>query len=209
MRRQTLLKIVGLMRGELNKGFTILEISKKLKIGYRPAYNHIISMGKEGIIKTEKIGNAKQSFLNLNNPKCRHLLEEIDSLKKEEIYKQYPILMAVVESLVSKLTNIHTSEIHSIILFGSYSKGTATKKSDIDLLFIVTDLKNRQLRENIDRESASYQYSHRIKISPLITDISEFKIMLKSEELNVGKEVREYGISLYGSEMFWRLVAGK
>jgi len=90
-------------------------------------------------------------------------------------------------------------------LFGSYAKGTATKQSDIDLLFIVSNIKDKILRESIERESASYQYSHNIKISPLITDIEEFKKMIKSKELNVGKEIKEYGISLYGHEVFWRI----
>lgn len=207
MRRQTLLKIIGLMRKELDKGFTILDISKRLKIGYRPAYNHINSMEKEGIIEIEKVGNAKQCSLNLNNSKCRHLLEELDSIKKEAIYIKNPKIKMIIESLISKLTKEFISDIHSIILFGSYAKETATKSSDIDLLFIVTDLKNKQLGENIERESTSYQYSYNIKISPIITDINEFKRMLKAEELNVGKETRQYGISLYGSEMFWRLTA--
>ena len=202
-----MLKIVHLMRTSLDKGLTILEISKKLNIGYRPAYNHINSMEKEGIVKIVKVGNAKQCFLNLGNAKCRHLLEEADALKKEEIYKKNQKTRAVIESLILKLTKDFISDIHSVVLFGSHAMGTATKASDIDLLFIVTDLKNKQLREGIERESASYQYSHNLKVSPLITDINEFKRMLKSEELNVGKEAREYGISLYGSEMFWRLVA--
>ena len=206
MRQQTLLKIVRLMRTELSNGLTILKISKKLKIGYRPAYNHINSMGEEGIVKIVKVGNAKQCFLNLGNAKCRHLLEEIDTLEKDEIYNGNQKIRAVIESLISKLTREFISDIHSIVLFGSHAKGTATKASDIDLLFIVTDLKNKKLREGIERESASYQYSHNIKVSPLITDINEFNKMLKSEELNVGKETREHGISLYGSEMFWRLV---
>ena len=60
MRQKTLLKIMGLMREDLDKGLTILEISKQLKIGYRPAYNHIIQMGKEGIIQIDKIGSANQ-----------------------------------------------------------------------------------------------------------------------------------------------------
>lgn len=206
MRQQTLLKIIGLMRKELDRGVTILEISKRLKIGYRPAYNHINTMEKEGIIKIEKIGNSKQCFLNLNNAKCRHLLEELDNLKKEDLYKDCPKIKPVIEGLISKLTKGFISNIHSIVLFGSYAKGTATKTSDIDLLFIVTNIKNKGLRDGIERESASYRYSHNIKISPLITDINEFKKMLKSEELNVGKETREYGISLYGSEIFWRIV---
>ena len=37
--------------------------------------------------------------------------------------------------------------------------------------------------------------------------VKEFKKMLASKELNVGKEVREYGISLYGHELFWRVAA--
>jgi predicted nucleotidyltransferase len=207
MRRETLLKIVGMMRKELGKRMTILGISKKLKIGYRPAYNHIIEMEKEGIIKTEKIGNTRQCSLNLGNPKCRNILEEIDVSRKEEIYRKNPKLRAVLENLISTLTENFISEIHSIILFGSYAKGSEIRTSDIDLLFIVTDMKNKSLREGIERESASYVYSHNVKISPLITNIPEFKKMLNAKELNIGKEAREYGISLYGSEMFWRLVS--
>ena len=77
MRQKTLLKIIGLMRKGLDKGLTILEISKQLKIGYRPAYNHITEMEKEQIIQIEKIGNSKQCKLNLDSPKTRHLLESL------------------------------------------------------------------------------------------------------------------------------------
>lgn len=205
MRQKTLLKIIGLMRKGLDKGLTILEISKELKIGYRPAYNHIIEMGKEGIIQIDKIGSAKQCSLNFSSPKTRHLLETLDMERKEEVYKENPRLK-IIDNLISKLTEKFMSEIHSIVLFGSYAKGTATKQSDIDLLFIVSNIKDKNLREAIERESASYQYSNNIKISPLITDIEEFKKMLKAKELNVGKEIKEYGISLYGHEIFWRII---
>ncbi len=207
MRQETLLKIAGLMRKELDKGLTILEISKRLKIGYRPAYNHINSMEKEGIIRVQKVGNSKQCSLNLDNPKCGRILGELDLMKKEKLYNQYPKIKVIIESLVSRLTNEYISEIHSIVLFGSYAKAAAAKTSDIDLLFIVSDLKNKKLRDGVEMESASYEYSHNIKISPLITNITEFKKMLELKELNAGKEAREYGISLYGSEMFWRLAA--
>ena len=206
MRQKTLLKIIGLMRKELGKGFTILEISKKLKIGYRPAYNHIIEMEKEQIIHVEKIGSSKQCRLNLGSPNTRHLLESLDLIKKEEMCNENPKLKAVVEGLISKLAEKYPSGIHSIVLFGSYAKGTSDKHSDIDLMFIVNSLKNKSLRESIEQESASYQHSHNIKISPLITDIEELRNMLLSKELNVGKEVKEYGISLYGHEMFWRII---
>ncbi|MBU0962282.1 MAG: nucleotidyltransferase domain-containing protein [Nanoarchaeota archaeon] len=163
-------------------------------------------MEKEQIVQIEKIGSSKQCRLNLTSPKTRHLLESLDIIRKEEIYKENPKLKQIIENLITKLTEKFISEIQSIVLFGSYAKGTATKKSDIDLLFVVNGLKNKVLRESIERECASYQYSHNIKVSPIITDIEELKKMLKAKELNVGKEIREYGISLYGHEMFWRVI---
>lgn len=207
MRQKTLMKIIELMRSDLDKGLTILDISKQLKIGYRPAYNHLIEMGKEGIVKIDKVGSSKQCKLNLINQNTKHLLQSLDIIKKENIYKSNPKLKMIIEGLISKLTEKFISDLHSIVLFGSYAKGTATKQSDVDLVFIVNDLKNKQIRELIERESASYQYSYNIKVSPLITDIEELKKMLNAKELNVGKELRDYGISVYGHEMFWRVIA--
>ena len=200
------MKIAGLMRKHLDRGLTILEISRQLKIGYRPAYNHILAMEKESMIKVERVGNAKQCLLNLENARTRHILEEVSMLKKEELLKENQKLRAALEGLIQKLTGQFISEVHSIALFGSYAKGTFTKPSDVDLLFIVADMKGRNLREGIERECASYQYSHNMKVSPLITDISEFGKMLKSKGFNVGREAREYGMPLYGFEMFWRLM---
>ena len=207
MRQETLLKIIELMRKNLDLGLTISQISKLLRIGYVPAYNHIGEMEKEGIIKVSKIGNSKQCKLNLENPKTRHLLQEIDIKRKEDLSNKNPKFKSIIESLISKLTEKYTFEILSIVLFGSYAKETANKQSDIDLMFIINDLKNKLLREVIERECTSFQYSHNIKISPLITNIEEFKKMLNSKELNVGKETKEFGISLYGHELFWRVIA--
>ena len=73
-------------------------------------------------------------------------------------------------------------------------------------MFIVDNMKNKKLRADIGRECASFQYSYNIKVSPIITNGKEFKKMLEAEELNIGKEVREHGIALYGFEQFWRFV---
>ncbi len=207
MRRETVLKIVGLLRQDLGKGFTILEISKLLKIGYRPAYNHVAGLEQIKAITVKKVGSAKQCFLNLENAQLLHFLQEVDLARKEEVCRSNQKLKTILDEIVPKITNQITSSLHSIILFGSHAKGTAAKSSDIDLLFIVSDIKDRSVRDMIERECAGYQYSYNVKISPLIADIGEFKKMLNSKELNVGKEVKEQGIAVYGSEQFWRLIA--
>ena len=206
MRQETLLKIIELMRKNIDVGLTISQISKQLKIGYVPAHNHITEMEKEGIIKVLKIGNSKQCRLNLENQKTRHLLQEVDIKRKEQVFNKNHKVKSVIEELISKLNEKYISEILSIVLFGSFAKESVNKQSDIDLMFIVSDLKDKNIRESIERECASYQYSHNIKISPLITNIEELKKMLNSKELNVGKETKEFGISLYGREIFWRVI---
>ena len=207
VRRETVLKIVGLLRTNFGKGFTILEISKLLKIGYRPAYNHISELEEKKAIITKKVGSSKQCFLDLGNAQSRHFLQEVDLARKEELYKSNQKLKTILEEIIQKIASQITASLHSVILFGSHAKGTATKSSDVDLLFIVSNIKDKSVREKIERECASYQHSHNVKVSPLITDIEEFKKMLKSKEMNVGKEAKEYGIAVYGSEQFWRLIS--
>lgn len=207
MKQETLMKIIELLRKNLDRGLTILEISKTLKIGYDPAYNHITEMHKQNIITINKVGNAKQCSLNIKNDKARNLLQELDLAKIESIYKENQKIKNILETLITKLTEKYIAEMQSIVLFGSYAKKTQKKDSDIDILFVVNDLKNKKLREDIERECSNFEYSHNIKISPIITDIIEFKKMLTNKELNVGKGVRDYGISLYGSEKFWRILA--
>lgn len=207
MRKETLLKIIELFRKNLNKGFTILQISKCLNIGYRPAYNHIMEMHEKNIITIKDIGNSKECMLNLKNEKTRYFLGEVDIDRKERLFDKNSKLKNVLDKLINNLSIKYISSIHSIVLFGSYAKGKASKNSDIDILFIVNDIKEKEVRSGIERESASFGYSHNIKVSPLITDIAEFKKMLESEELNAGNEVKEYGIALYGYEQFWRLIA--
>ena len=115
MRQKTLLKIIKLMRKNIALGLTISEISRRLDIGYRPAYNHINEMGKEGIINVLKIGNAKQCKLNLENTKTRHLLQELDIIRKEELYNKNQKFKTILESIISKLTEKYLSEILSIV----------------------------------------------------------------------------------------------
>ena len=207
MRQQTILKIIALLRAHLDRGFTILEISKKLSIGYRPAHMHISELEKKKVIMTQKVGNAKQCTLNLENAQCRHFLQEGDLQRQEELYAKNTKIKNILSEMLSKMTEQIAASLHCIILFGSYAKGTATKNSDIDLLFMLSDMKDKAVRTHIERICASYHYSHNVRISPMITDQKEFLKMLKSKELSVGKEAKEHGIAIYGSEQFWRLIA--
>ncbi len=203
MRQETILKVAGLLRP--GEGLTIREVSRQLGIGYRPAYLHLHGMAKEGMVRMERVGMAKLCRLNLSSEACRQVLAEVDRKRKEKLFMAVPALRAVLEGLVGRLAEAWPGEIHTMMLFGSYAKGTAGKRSDVDLLFSTSSLRNRRVREGIERECAGYRYSHNLTVSPVITDIAEFKKMVHGKGVTVGKEAAA-GIPLYGAEAFWRWV---
>src|SRR3989338_3519229 len=123
MRHETVLKIVELFRSNLGKGFTILEISKLLKIGYRPAYNHISELAENKAIIIKKVGSSKQCLFNLENAQSRHFLQEVDLARKEKLYKNNQKLKTILEEILPKIINQIAASLHSIILFGSQAKG--------------------------------------------------------------------------------------
>src|SRR3989344_9339568 len=104
MRKETLLKIIGLFRKNLDKGLTILQISKKLKIGYRPAYNHINEMEKEYMLNIREVGKAKECSLDLKSEKTRLVLGELDIAGKEKLCQKEPKLKAILEKLIKRLS---------------------------------------------------------------------------------------------------------
>ena len=91
----------------------------------------------------------------------------------------------------------------SIILFGSYARGTATEYSDVDLLIIAKNLPKRRIeRYKIIRDIIlDFIYEYEINLSP---------ILIKPEELshkNISPLI--YGILtgykvIYDKDNFWK-----
>ena len=181
-----------------------MRLQKRLKSGTVYAYNHLLAMQKEGIITINEVGRAKQCLLNLKSERARVLLQEADIARKDELFKANAKLRNVFEALIPKIESHLLTEIRSIILFGSYARGGATKSSDVDLLFIIDNISNKALRQEIERECAGVMYSNNIKVSPAFADIAEFRKMLASRELNIGKEAKDYGLPVFGLELFGR-----
>ena len=199
-----MLKVAGLLRS--GERLTIRAVALQLGIGYRPAYLHLHGMEKERMVVMEQVGRAKQCRLDFSSEACRQLLGEVDLHRKERLFAHTPWLRSVLDGLVSRLAEELPGDLQIVVLFGSYAKGTVGKKSDIDLLFVVGSLRSRRVRITIEKECSSYIYSHNITVSPIVTDIAEFKKMAKGKEMSVGKEAAG-GIPLYGAESFWRWVA--
>ncbi|MBI2124205.1 nucleotidyltransferase domain-containing protein [Candidatus Pacearchaeota archaeon] len=184
------LKVLKLFVGNKDKSFTIKKAAEALKINYRIAYEEIMKLEKEGLIKIAKHGNSKVCSFNY---KYHSKIVEIEEVRKQELFKNKDIKLAYKRIKEAK------SPFYCLVIFGSYANKINQKGSDIDLCLITGNQK-------INKEVQSI-----LSITPINIHLHEFSsqhflAMLKSKELNVGNEILKNNIVLHGIEAFYEIV---
>lgn len=190
------LKIVDLLARNPEKGFTINGIAKELQQFYSFVNRVVNRLAKEEVITIKKIGRAHQCSLNLDSEKARALIVLAELEKKDALYNLNKKIKLILEDFISSAKGFKNNVL-AIVLFGSYAKGTATEKSDIDLLMVV---KKRFPIEKITREVYA---KYGIEINPMLLTEKEFKEQ-KSKEII--KEIIKNHYILSGAENFIKLV---
>jgi len=113
------------------------------------------------------------------------------------------MLNKILNEFLNKCKEKFGDDLISIILFGSYARGTATEYSDIDLLVIVKNLPERRIdRHKVLRDEVLYFiFKYGVNISP---------ILIKPTDL-LPKEINPlmYGILtgykiIYDKNDFWK-----
>ena len=82
------------------------------------------------------------------------------------------MLNKVLNEFLEKCKEKFKDDLISIILFGSYARGTATKYSDVDLLVIAKNLPKRRIdRHKVLRDIVlEFIYKYGINISPILIE---------------------------------------
>jgi len=126
------------------KSHYINELAKILEADPGNLFRKLIELEKEGILKTEMIGNQRYFSLNAKSP----LLGEYKKI--------FEARHGLPEILKNKLKEIR--DLEEAYLFGSFVKGNFSEESDIDLLLvgkhkfaIVSNLVNK-LEKKLGRE---------------------------------------------------------
>ena len=94
------------------------------------------------------------------------------------------------------------SKFYVMLLFGSYAKGTRTKRSDIDLLFIVPD----EREETYERDIQNIASMIPLKVHVNIFKEKDFLAMKNSKEHTVGSEAIKRNIILHGIDVYYGLI---
>ncbi len=129
---------------------------------------------EENVLDYKTVGRNKVFFIK-KNLQAKNYVFNAERYKLIKTVKQYPELGIIIEDLIKK-----TNE-KLVILFGSYSKFTAKKDSDIDLYI---ETKSRRTKEEVE----SVHSKVKVKIgnfdlnSSLIKEIIKDHVILKGVE---------------------------
>lgn len=170
--------------------FSIRSISKKLKINYRIVFEEIEKLKEQGLIEIKKLGNCNLCKFAF---KYNEKIFETENLRKEELLENKDLWV-----IYNRFKDIN-SPFFILVVFGSYAKGTQTKHSDIDMCIITDNDKILKKAEQIMRLLP-------FDIHLLDFTSEQFTEMLKTTELNVGKEIIKNNILLYGAENFYEMI---
>jgi predicted nucleotidyltransferase len=174
---------------------TIKEIGERLDnyYSYERLNSSLKSLVDKKIVKEEKIGKTLVYSLDLTNLYAEvmgfnayMLQREVDFIKKHKsAYRA-----------IQEIENYPFS--WSVILFGSYSKGTETKKSDVDLMVTCIPSKEKE----VDNFIKSLEHKYGINFSPVVLPLHEFP-NIKKENPELWNDLKLYGIIFKGDDYFY------
>ena len=184
-------KILKFLLSSKNNEFTIRSISKNISVDYKTVYLITKELIKTGIINSKKIGQTILCSINQN--KFNSDVFRAELIRREELFKNKNLLV-----LHNYFKDIE-EPFFVLLLFGSYASGKQRKGSDIDLVLIADD-------ENIKKQVKSRLSLIPLKVHLIDFNSKEFLSMLKTTEFNVGKEIFNNNIILFGIEDYYRII---
>lgn len=149
--------------------FNITELARDISINKGILSRLIENLENENLIKITRKGKIKLFSINKDNLFIKDII--ISLFEKEADFPKN-----ILENLVKKLRD----KVESIILYGSFAKGTAKLSSDIDVLIIVNKKEN-----NLEKEIEVFKKDFLKKDLVLrvdIIDILELKNLYKTQE---------------------------
>ena len=178
---------------------------KQIKQDSRQKSNNIVQIAikefqKQEIVKTKETGDVTTYSLNLNNNLAFSYLNLINEseISKSKLPKK---TLEDIQNRIFKQT-----ELFILILFGSYAKNEATKKSDLDIALIV---ESEQTKKEITPFLETIKRREVIPIDYHIFTRNEFLEMLQADSENVGKQIFKSNIVYYGYITYCNLVKAK
>jgi predicted nucleotidyltransferase len=168
----------------------INQIAKHLKKDYKNVHDIITRLSRT-VINLDPFGKSYRVRLRTDP---HPLIFEAEYRRREQLLKNKTL------AILADSFNALRSRLYILLVFGSYAKGTQTKQSDIDLLFIIPDA------SDLEKDIQNIANTLPLNIHLNIFTEHEFKAMRDSKERTVGSEAIGNNIIIHGIESYYELM---
>lgn len=168
---------------------TIKQLKKRSGYSYERVYNSLKGLVEKKIVHEKKIGKTLVYAIDFNNYYSKLAFHHYMTDRLIDFANKHPIAHRAIKELDGELLGI-------VLIFGSYSKGTETKDSDIDLM-VILDYKS-------EREKAiqGLKYKYGLKIAPVFISRLEFP-KIRKENPELWADLKQNALIFQGADLFY------
>jgi len=170
---------------------TIKEIQERVDYSYERVNSALKSLAKKKIVIEKQSGKTLVYSLDLQNLYADIMGFNAYMLQREiEFIKKHKVIFRTIKKV------IESPFVWGVILFGSYSKGTETKQSDVDLICISNK------KEETEQLVKSLKHESNVKFAPVVMPLHEFP-NIKKDNPTLWNDLKRYGIAFKGGDTFY------
>ncbi len=187
-------KILECFYKNRNKEIYFSEILRQTGLTPNTTLKHLKNLQETGLILSiKKIGNTFYK-INSNNPQIYSIFSFFD-------YKKLNALPSERKRAIVKFLKEIKIKPLICLIFGSTSKGTFSKKSDIDILLVYDkkEVQNKKLKEDIEAITG-------VKLQTLVIDLDYFKEQVLRQKDKVISHAIKTGFIITGFNYFYQEV---
>jgi len=133
------IQIFKLFSTDYNKGYHLRELARELDMDHTSVRPHLNALRKKGIIKEKEQGRNKVFSLNQKSDLLPYYLVQAEADRTAEFLENNRTIRSFWKNFRDKVPGEVMGAIETLVLFGSFAKGTEGKESDIDLFLSAPD----------------------------------------------------------------------
>lgn len=192
---KTSVEILAYLSSRLRERFTVSQIARGIGRGYGITYEMTMRLAEQGYVIAERHRPVTYCRLSLRGNSS--LLAYIEGIRASRFVAGHRDVGVLVKSILDKIN----SPFFTMAVFGSYVKGTASKRSDVDILFVIPD---KKMEKEISSAAGSVERISPIGIHEVTLANDEFRELLKEKKTNVAWEALDNRIVVYGAQPLFK-----
>jgi predicted nucleotidyltransferase/biotin operon repressor len=179
-----------------DKEYHLRELARELDMDHTSVRPHLDSLKEQTVIKEEKQGRNKVFSLNQKSDLLPYYLTQAEADRTAGYLENNNAIRVFWKNFRDRVKPETLREIETLVLFGSFAKGTEKKESDIDLFLAAPDKPSSEIMDICEKlESVTGRDIE-------IEQTSEFRNLIAHKGPGTLGEIVSNHVVLLGIEMF-------